>query len=84
MYRLSARSAFIWTVLAVTVCLFLTWQYLDTGTMAPNKAALIVPALKKQTATVIMAHGLGDRLVRSLGIYKSKKANSCLVSGAGW
>lgn len=52
--------------------------------MAPNKAALIVPALKKQTATVIMAHGLGDRLVRSLGIYKSKKANSCLVSGAGW
>lgn len=24
-------------------------------------AALVVPALKKHTATVIMAHGLGDR-----------------------
>lgn len=84
MYRLSTRSVFIWTVLAATVCLLLFWQYLGTSTMAPNKAALIVPALKKQTATVIMAHGLGDRLVRSLGVYKSRKANSCLVSGAGW
>ena len=28
----------------------------------PPRAPFIVPALKKQTATVIMAHGLGDRL----------------------
>ena len=27
------------------------------------RAPFIVPALKKHTATVIMAHGLGDRLV---------------------
>lgn len=27
-----------------------------------SKHALIVPALKKQSATIIMAHGLGDRL----------------------
>jgi hypothetical protein len=26
-----------------------------------GKQALIVPALKKHSATVIMAHGLGDR-----------------------
>jgi hypothetical protein len=31
--------------------------------MAPPRAPYIVPALKKHTATVIMAHGLGDRLV---------------------
>lgn len=31
----------------------------DTANMA-NRRALIVPALKKHTATVIMAHGLGD------------------------
>lgn len=26
-----------------------------------NKAALIVPAIKRHTSTVIVAHGLGDR-----------------------
>jgi hypothetical protein len=31
-----------------------------------GKHALIVPALKKQTATVIMAHGLGDRWASSV------------------
>ncbi|KIV90704.1 hypothetical protein, variant [Exophiala mesophila] len=60
MYRLSTRSLFIWTVLTFTLSVLLAWRYLNTSTMAPNKAALIVPALKKQTATVIMAHGLGD------------------------
>lgn len=30
------------------------------------RAPLVVPALKKHTATVIMAHGLGDRYVSSL------------------
>ncbi|KAH2774930.1 hypothetical protein KXW10_007401 [Aspergillus fumigatus] len=30
--------------------------------MAPPRAPYIVPALKKHTATVIMAHGLGDRM----------------------
>lgn len=29
----------------------------------PPRAPYVVPALKKHTATVIMAHGLGDRLV---------------------
>ena len=29
------------------------------------RAPLVVPALKKHTATVIMSHGLGDRSVRS-------------------
>lgn len=29
------------------------------------RAPYVVPALKKHTATVIMAHGLGDRLVLS-------------------
>jgi hypothetical protein len=28
-----------------------------------TRAPFVVPALKKHTATVIMAHGLGDRLV---------------------
>ena len=32
----------------------------------PPRAPYIVPALKKHTATVIMAHGLGDRLVSSI------------------
>lgn len=29
----------------------------------PARAPYVVPALKKHTATVIMAHGLGDRFV---------------------
>ena len=29
----------------------------------PARAPFIVPALTKHTATVIMAHGLGDRFV---------------------
>lgn len=29
------------------------------------RAPFVVPALKKHTATVIMAHGLGDRYVHS-------------------
>lgn len=29
----------------------------------PTRAPFIVPALTKHTATVIMAHGLGDRYV---------------------
>ena len=33
-----------------------------TAKMA-TRAPFVVPALKKHTATVIMAHGLGDRLV---------------------
>lgn len=31
----------------------------------PARAPYVVPALKKHTATVIMAHGLGDRFVGS-------------------
>jgi hypothetical protein len=31
--------------------------------MAP-RAPFVVPALKKHTSTVIMAHGLGDRYLR--------------------
>lgn len=37
-------------------------QRLNQNNMA-GPAALVVPALKKHTATVIWAHGLGDRWV---------------------
>jgi hypothetical protein len=40
--------------------------YFLTPRMAP-RAPYIVPALKKHTATVIMAHGLGDRLAACCG-----------------
>ena len=39
-------------------CKYLAYRFVMAG-----KQALIVPALKKHTATVIMAHGLGDRWV---------------------
>lgn len=53
---------FLWSTLGLIFLAFLSWypsQRTDI-TMA-NKAAIIVPALKKHSATVIMAHGLGDR-----------------------
>ena len=36
---------------------------LSLALMMASPKALVVPALKKHTATVIMAHGLGDRFV---------------------
>lgn len=36
---------------------------LSLALMMASPKALVVPALKKHTATVIMAHGLGDRSV---------------------
>lgn len=39
----------------------LLFALLNTFDLMAQSAALIVPALKKPTATVIIAHGLGDR-----------------------
>lgn len=39
-----------------------TWLLLWQANMS-TRAPYVVPALKKHTATVIMAHGLGDRFV---------------------
>jgi hypothetical protein len=41
-----------------------------------GKHALIVPALKKHTATVIMAHGLGDRWAFSSPIPFAKEKDT--------
>ena len=53
-------NAIIWTIVILISYAFASWYSAASPTMA-NKAALVVPALKKHTATVIMAHGLGDR-----------------------
>jgi hypothetical protein len=34
-----------------------------------SRGPFVVPALKKHTATVIMAHGLGDRFVAAIEEY---------------
>lgn len=54
------HPAIFWSTLAFAFLAFVSWYSSQTSTMA-NKAAFVVPALKKHTATVIMAHGLGDR-----------------------
>lgn len=48
-------SAFVILVVGFLVVFFKT----QTPTMAARQA-ITIPALKKQTATIIMAHGLGD------------------------
>jgi hypothetical protein len=37
-----------------------------------SRGPFVVPALKKHTATVIMAHGLGDRFVSDIQAYTTK------------
>ena len=41
------------------------------------RAPFVVPAIKKHTATVIMAHGLGDRFV-AIMLLLYKKRSDCL------
>jgi len=56
------HPAVFWSTIAFALLALLSWYNSASpdNTMA-NKAAFVVPALKKHTATVIMAHGLGDR-----------------------
>jgi hypothetical protein len=54
------HPAIFWSTLSFVFLVLVSWYSSQNNTMA-NKAAIIVPALKKHTATVIMAHGLGDR-----------------------
>jgi len=49
-----------------------------------SRAPYVVPALKKHTATVIMAHGLGDRFVNNVQAVINNPANLPPFSGAGW
>lgn len=52
--------------LIVTAALYFAYSYYWTAPpqiidMSSHAKALVVPALKRHTATVIVAHGLGDR-----------------------
>jgi hypothetical protein len=47
-----------------------------------GRHALVVPALKKHTATIIMAHGLGDRWASvSLAVYEADLTSTAVRDG---
>lgn len=56
------HPAVLWSILGfVSLALFSWYSTPNPGVTMANKAAIVVPAIKKHSATIIMAHGLGDR-----------------------
>jgi hypothetical protein len=60
MRTIDFNSTVFWTTLIVFLSGLSYWQYLKNSNMTAMRP-LVVPAVKKHSATIIMAHGLGDR-----------------------